>query len=139
MCNLRVTWPTLRVSSAELVFVLRERPRAPAHARPCSLDVDVEVDDEHAAAFDQVARLDRAPAERDDDRITSCGHVGRDARLDLPERGLAAFTEEIRDRAVAALDLSVDVDERPAEPPRDFGAERRLPRAHEADEREMPV
>ena len=37
----------------------------------------------------------------------------------------------------AALDLTIEVDEGPAEPPRDIAPERRLARAHEAGEREV--
>ena len=38
-----------------------------------------------------------------------------------------------------SLDLAVDVDERPAEPLGELGPERRLARAHEADERDVAV
>ncbi len=66
----------------------------------------------------------------------------RDRRLGLehPELDLAALLEQLGQRASGrALELAVEVDEPPAEPARDLRAERRLARAHEADERDVPV
>ena len=59
-------------------------------------------------------------------------------RLAQAERCLAAGLEDPRDRLLA-LDLAVDVDERPPELLRERGAERRLARAHEADQRDVTV
>jgi len=52
--------------------------------------------------------------------------------------GLAA-AEELGNRTVSTLDLTIDVDEWPAAQARDLPADRRLSRAHEAHEREMTV
>jgi len=52
----------------------------------------------------------------------------------------AAMGEELRDRPpLLRLQLAVEIDEGSAEPLRDLGAEGRLARAHEADEREVAV
>jgi hypothetical protein len=37
------------------------------------------------------------------------------------------------------LDLAVEIDQPAPEPPGDLGSEGRLPRAHEADQRDVPV
>jgi hypothetical protein len=78
-------------------------------------------------------RQDRSTAERDDR-----GRAGQRFRnyllFDLAELGLAAF-EELADRPEALLDLLVGVDERAMREARELTAERRLARAHEADER----
>ena len=76
-------------------------------------------------------------AERDHGRPAR-ERFGDDLLLDPAELGLAAF-EELADRAEMLLDLLVGVDERTVHEPRELAAERRLPRAHEADEREVLV
>ena len=85
-------------------------------------------------------RLDCAAAEREHRRplVLECPdrRLGLEhAKLDLP-----ALLEDLGQRTPrGALELAVEVDEPPAEPLRDLGAERRLARAHEADERDVPV
>ena len=55
------------------------------------------------------------------------------------EAGLSDGLEELRNRpSDSTLELAVEVDERTAEPVGDLGADRRLARAHEADQREVP-
>ena len=67
-------------------------------------------------------------------------HVGGCLLLELPEGCLAVPLEDLRDGlADSLLDDLVDRDERPAQALGEQRAERRLPRAHEADEREVPV
>ena len=61
-----------------------------------------------------------------------------DLLFNLAELGLATL-EELADRAEALLDLFVRVDERSLREPRELAAQRRLPGAHEADEREVLV
>ena len=80
---------------------------------------------------------DRAAAERDHGRRPG-ERLCDDLLLDPPELRLAAL-EELRDRPEAPLDLLVGVDERAPGQPRELAAERRLPRAHEADEGEVLV
>ncbi len=81
-----------------------------------------------------------AAAEGEHERL---GRRERDAcgvRLDAPELGLAALVEELRDRhSGALLDRPVEVEELPSQPPGELPAERRLARAHEADERDVAI
>ena len=84
--------------------------------------------------------LDRAAAERDHRGPCVGQRLERHLGLELAELGLAALAKDVRDRLPErALELAVEVDEPPAEPLGSLRAERRLARAHEADEREMPV
>ena len=56
------------------------------------------------------------------------------------ELRLAALFEELGDgRAEVLLEIAVEVEERPAQPLGDERPDRRLARAHEADEREVLV
>ena len=60
--------------------------------------------------------------------------------LERAERSLALLVEDLRDRASGAtLDDVVDGDERASEPLRELRSECGLARAHEADERDVPV
>src|SRR5205085_3337964 len=66
--------------------------------------------------------------------------LARERRLGDPELGLAALREERGDRDLrAAFEQPVGVDRPPAEARRDVFGQRRLPRAHEADQREVAV
>jgi hypothetical protein len=72
--------------------------------------------------------------------------VGLEGRQDEPEppvalerrRRVAVLGEEVPDRAVRVLDGTVDVVERAAEASPDLLTERRLARAHEPHEHEVP-
>ena len=105
-------------------------------------DVDVEQNDVNAlrSASRFSARRHRTAAERDHRGLGLGERHADGVRLDLAEPVLAALLEELRDRlAGALLDRVVEVDERPAEPRRELAPERRLARAHEADERDVAV
>src|SRR5581483_3414863 len=86
---------------------------------------------------EQPARLDGAAAEGDHARRAALARVADEARLDLAERRLALLGEEVPDRALGPLDLVVDVDEAAAQPLGHDRPQRRLARAHEADQREV--
>src|SRR4029077_11929816 len=61
-------------------------------------------------------------------------------RLDSPKPRLAMLLEDVRDRvAVPRPDLPVDVDDPPTEPGLQSAGHRRLPRAHEPDERQVAM
>jgi len=119
--------------------VLRERALAPARTLPRRLDIHLDVHDERVEPFDEPGSVHRPAAERDHARLPGAAGVCDGLRFELAERGLPARREEVRDRAMRALELGVDVPERPPEPLRDRLPERRLARAHEADEDEVPV
>src|SRR5207248_2539841 len=126
----------LGVETAEIVFVLRERPVGAANPAPGRVDVDVTEDDE-------VVREPRAclgarhgtAAERDHRRVRRGERDADGMLLDPPELGLAALGEELGDRlAGALLDRRVEIEEGTVEPLGELAPERGLARAHEADE-----
>ena len=127
------------VPLAEFAFVARERPPASLHTPPRGVGVDVEVNDERFGRIEKLPRLDGAAADGDDGVPATAERVPDEPSLDLAERDLPLARKHVPDRAVRALDLTVDVAKRPREPPRHLLSERRLPRAHEADEDEVPV
>ena len=77
-------------------------------------------------------------ASESDHRRRACERLRDDLLLDPAELGHAAL-EELADRAEALFDLLVGVDERAIRQARELAAERRLPRAHEPDQREVLV
>jgi hypothetical protein len=122
--GLFIQWLPPGVPLAELALVARERPAAALHAFPRGVDVDVQMDDECVELLEQIPRLDRAAAHGDDARLTALGRLAEKARLQLAERSLSVLLEELPDRALRKLDLLVDVQERPSQPPCDLAAER---------------
>ena len=93
-----------------------------------------------AERLPDLRRLDGAAAEGEHRR--SAGVERRDGGRSLleTELDLAARLEELGDRALhRPLELAVEIDEAPAEPLGGHEAERRLPRAHEPDQRDVPV
>jgi len=140
--RLGVERPPALEQRAEARLVARERPPLPPGSRPRDSWVDV---DQHR----QRALAQRAPDRgRLDGPATECEHCRplvaqrRQRRLGLEhaELRLAPLLEQLRHRlAQRALELAVEVDEPPAEPVCHLDAERRLARAHEADEREVPL
>ena len=84
---------------------------------------------------------DRGACARIDDRwAPPVERLAEHVRLDPAKRLLAVRFEDVRDLlAVAGLDLAVDVDDRPEEPRSERRRHRRLPRAHEPDQRDVPV
>ena len=85
-------------------------------------------------------RQDGAAAESDHGGL-GCGEDrGGDRFLDRPEPGLAVAREQLLDRrARLPFDLVIEIDEGAVQPACDLLAERRLSRAHEAGEREVPA
>src|SRR5581483_2950008 len=139
--DLLVEGAPLVVQPTELRLVPSERAIAATDALPARVDVLVDPDRDCAlgeAPADGLARH-RTAAERHDQRLGR-SHQGVDGlHLPVAERRLA-LREELGDRASGVvLDEAVGVDERPAEPEGGRLAERRLARAHEADEREVLV
>jgi hypothetical protein len=140
--DLAVERLALAVEPAEEVLVLRERPIGLARAFPGRVDVDV---DEHrerplAQRRPHLLRLHRAAAERDDRGRRLAEGLARERRLGDPELHLAALREERSDRDLRTpLQQPVGVDRAPSDPRRHLLGERRLPGAHEADEREVAV
>ena len=132
--------PSLLVERPEGRFVLRERPVAASHAPPRLLGLDLY---EHrqrplAQRFADLVGPDRTAAQRDHGRLARGERVARVLRLSQPEGRLAAGLEDPRDGLVA-LDLRVDVDERPPELRGELLAEGRLARAHEADQSDVTI
>ena len=132
--------PPLVVERPECSLVLRERPVAAANPPPRLLRLDL---DEHRqrALPQRLADLvgpDRTAAQRDHGGRARSEGVARVLRLAQPERRLAAGLEDPRDRLLA-LDLGVDVDERPPELRGELLAEGRLARTHEADQSDVTV
>ena len=85
-------------------------------------------------------RLDRTAPERQHRRPLVLQRGERRLRLEDAELDFAALLEQLRDRLPGrALELTVEIDEPAPEPRRDLRAERRLARAHEPDERDVPV
>jgi hypothetical protein len=132
----------LVVERAELPLVARERPAAPANPPPRRVRVDVEEDRQRMLAERAAdpGRLDRAAPEGQHSRALVLQRRECRLRLEDAELDLAALLEQLRDRlSGCALELPVEVDEPAAEPRRDLRAERRLARAHESDESDVPV
>src|SRR5260370_725769 len=78
------------------------------------------------------------PPQSDHYRRRGSENLRRDLFLDAADLGLSS-DEQLTDWTVSLLDLTIQVDKRPAADARDLLADRRLSRAHEADEREMTV
>ena len=139
--DLVVDRATLLVELPKRRFVLGERPFRPAHPLPGSVDRGIE-QHRHRALAEQRSRgrrEHRTAAQRDHDRLRRLEHPGGEALLGLAKRAFAAL-EELRDRrARLPLDLDVEIQEAPSQAVRHRSAERRLARAHEADERDVPV
>ena len=131
--------PLLLEQASEGRLVAGERTVAAAHAVPGLADLDVDPNRERVLAKEPARSF------REHGTATECDHPGprggehlrRELLLATAERRLTAL-EQCGDRPVAALDLAVEVDERASALPGDLLADRRLARAHEADEREVP-
>ena len=140
--RLRVERRAALVQRMEARLLLRERPVSPTDAIPGGRRVDLDVNGQRVLAKRAADRLglDRATAERDHGRPLAGKRLERGLGLELAEVRLAAFAEDLRDRLPQrALELAVEVDEPPPQPLSNLRAERRLARAHETDEREVPV
>ena len=140
--NLVVERRALLVQRVKALLVLGERTVAAADPRPGGRGVDLDVNRERVLAerAPDLLGLDRAAAERDHGGRPAGERLQRRLGLQLAEVRLAARSEDLRDRLPQrALELAVEVDEPPAQPLGRLLAERRLARAHEADEREVPA
>ena len=77
-------------------------------------------------------------AEIEDDRLTALQGLRRVARLPPPEPLDPVLLDDLRDRQVTRiLDVAVVVDDRAVQQLAQRARQRRLPRTHEADQREM--
>ncbi len=123
----------------EVPLVPRERAVGSPGSLPGLCRVDEQVHGPRGAREPLLGRLreHRAAAERDHGRIRRIQRLGDHDLLERAELSLSALVEELRDRPVTALDLLVRVDERAADARGDVATDRRLPRAHEADESEV--
>jgi hypothetical protein len=124
----------------ELLPVLRKRTTGVADALPCSGYVDVHPEGERARRQQLACAPGKnGPAPQGDHgERRRAENLSRDLFLEAAKRGLAPL-EELGDGTVAPLDLTIEVDERPAAEAGNLLADRRLPRAHEADEGEMSL
>jgi hypothetical protein len=139
VCDVPVQRTAKLVAPAEFTLVSREWTPASLHARPRCLDVDIEVHDEDVQLLEQLPALDCSAAERDHGGRATIARVRDERSLQLAKRRLTTLVEDFGNRAFRTLDLLVDVEEVASEAAGDLGAERRLPRAHKADQREVPV
>ena len=79
-------------------------------------------------------------ADLDDSQASPCKHVDRGFLLELSKSEFTTTLEDVGDaHGRALLDDFVHRDERSSEPLGEHGSERGLPRAHEADERDVPI
>jgi len=139
---LLVERPAPLVEPPEALLVPRQWPPAAADTSPGRRRIDVDPHRQRLLAQrpPDARRLDRAAPERQNRRPLVLERLDRRVSLEHAELGLPSLLEQLRHRLPGRLrNLAVEVDEPPAEPLRDLGAERRLARAHEADERDVPV
>ena len=128
---------------SELALPLGERsPPAPAGSLPRLFHLHLHEHRQCTLAKPAGGRLrnHRTAAERDHGRHGRIESLTRELLLDRAELDLAARREDRGDRRRRVpLDLGVEIDERTREAGGNPAAERRLPGAHEADERQMAV
>jgi hypothetical protein len=130
------------VQLREAALVLRERPCGAPGTLPRRLERDVNPDRPRVSAQRLACprRFDRPAAESEHPRVRRLEHRDRPFLLDLAEPVLAVAREQLGDRVAVLLGNElVDVDERQADQLGGLPAERRLARAHEADQREVAV
>jgi hypothetical protein len=130
------------VQRTKLLLVLRKRPIAAPRPPPRLLDRSVHPDRGRVRAkrLAGSAGLDRPAAERDHGRHGRLEQGDRPLLLELAETRLALAREQLRDGpAVVGSNQLVDVDELPSDARRSLRTQRRLARAHEADERDLPI
>ncbi len=140
--DLLVHRPPLLVQSPKPRLVARERPVAPRDALPANVDRGVEEQRERGRTkrLPRPRGAERAAAELDYRELAASEHVVGRLLLERPKGRLAVLLEDLRDRAPApVLDDVVDANERASEPLGELRAKCGLARAHEADERDVPV
>ncbi len=131
----------LPVERTERLSVACERTVAGRDPLPGLVGRDLEVDREGVLRQGRTGalRAERAAAELDDRERTLQQRLERRLLLELTERRLAACLEDLGNRRPCSrLHHAVDRHERPTQPLGEQRAERGLPRAHEADECEVP-
>ena len=108
-------------------------PAGPLHR---GLRGDLEPDGQRVGGHPlHVAGLGGPAAPRRENGPVSAEQAARHPRLDGPEPGFACPGEDVRDVLPGlAPDLLVEVDEPPAEQPRQFATDGRLAAGHEADQ-----
>jgi hypothetical protein len=142
VCGLLVERRAALVQAVEARLLLRERTVAAAHSGPGGRGIDLDVHGQGTLAQRAPDRLglDRAAAERDDGRPFVAQRLECRLGLEHAKLGLTALAEDLRDRLPQrALELAVEVDEPAPQPLGHLHPERRLARAHEADEGKVPV
>ncbi len=119
------------------VGALQQRTGRPlAHPAHQHVEIGLEPDRDGAVA-DQRARLrlDEGAAAGGDDPLALADQPGEHATLAVAEIGFAMMSEDFRDgQAMGGFDLVIRIDEGQAKPVRQPLADRRLARAHHADE-----
>jgi hypothetical protein len=136
--DLVVQGPPFVEERPERFFVPRKRTIAWPDALPGRSGIDLDADRVGTTA-QKVARAlgkDCSAAERDHGRLRRGEHLGSELLFDATELRLAPL-EELSDGSMAAFDLTVEIDEGSPAQPRSLLTQRRLARAHEADEREV--
>ena len=131
---------TLVVERPESRLVLRQRTVGAADAAPCLFGVDLD-EDRHGALSQRRPDLvgpDGAAAQRDDSGWARPQRVDGVLRLAQPKCRLTAGLEDARDRLLA-LDLAVDVEERPPQLLRKLLADGGLAGTHEPDQSDVTV
>ena len=129
------------VKLLERLEALCERTARAFDAPPGRAEVDRDQDRDRALTQRSARPLreDCAAAEREDVRLGPLEHLARDLLLQAAKPRLA-LQEELHDGcARAAFDLVVEVEKRSPDAQGDLRRKRRLARAHEADERDVPL
>src|SRR5262249_11170587 len=138
--NLGVERQTLVVEPSEPLLVLRERAFRAASPAPRRLASDLDPGREGPAREQFAdARVRHRTSTEGDDLGISLDYGGERACFDLAKARLAVASEGVRNRADPTLDLLVEIHELQTEPRRELARARQFARAHEADERDVPV
>ena len=134
--DLAVERPPCLVEALKLLLVTCERAVGPERTAPGEIDVDLAEDDEVVGDPPACLLARHGPApQRDHGGVGGGQRHPHGVLLDPPELLLAALGEELRDRLPGTfLDRGVEIEKGPLQAFRELPAERRLARAHEADE-----
>ena len=130
------------VQGAEALLVAGERPVASVRTPPRAADLHRKVHGQRVLTQrpPDARSLDGSASEREHGRPFVLQGRDRRLRLEHTELDLAALLEELRDRLThGPLELPVEVHEPAPEKLRELGAELALARAHEPDQRDVPV
>ena len=133
---------TLLEERVERLTVAREWPPAACDALPRLLRCDLEEQRERAPGESRSRPLGAESAASDlhDRELAAPEDIERDLLFELAEGSFAIGLEDLRDGSPAPfLDKRIHGDERAPETFRQLRPECRLARAHEADERKLPI